>query len=387
MRLHVNRLAGHTGYTGHPQDEISAMTRYEAYVEKNWKEMGLAHLLVARIRDDGSADFAIFLVDLLCLGVKDVVSESGVREADVREAVNERLPEDFRERFHPACAKKMIEGAIAYAESLGFAPHRDFRKARKVLSGIDAALCPTDFTYGEDGKPCYVRSSDDDEARVDRILARLEARCGADGFTYVDPDEEDDDDALAVREELLAWLDDEEPAVPRFYEVSGLITGLLLCPQVTSPLKVLDVIWGPEGRVWQNQDEAQEFADLLMAYWNQVNDLIHACVAPEAPAGTHPVDVWTEDFAEDDGVHMTAAMFAWAIGFQRATRIRPEVWAGALARPDLAPHWEMLRWWAGLEQKENRDAMIAAAEAAAPRTITGAVTALARALRSEAPAG
>ena len=36
------------------------MTRYEAYVEKNWQELGLAHLLVARIRDDGSADFAVF---------------------------------------------------------------------------------------------------------------------------------------------------------------------------------------------------------------------------------------------------------------------------------------------------------------------------------------
>jgi yecA family protein len=362
------------------------MTRYEAYVEKNWKEMGLAHLLVARIRTDGSADFAIFLVDLFCLGVKDVLSENGVMEDDVREVVNERLPEDFRERFHPACAKKMIEGAVAYAESLGFAPHRDFRKARKVLSGIDATLCPMDFTYGEDGKPCYVRGSEDDEDRVDRILARLEARCGADGFTYVDPGDEDEDDAQSVREDLMAWLDDEDPAVPRFYEVSGLITGLLLCPQVTSPLKVHEAIW-PEGRTWQDQDEAQEFADLLMAYWNQVNDLIHACVAPDAPPGTHPVDVWAEDFAEDNGIQMTAAMFAWATGFQRATRIRPEAWAGALARPDLAPHWEMVRWWAGLEQKENRDAMIAAAEATPPRTITGAVTALTRALRPKGSAG
>lgn len=362
------------------------MTRYEAYVEKDWKKLGLANVLVVRIRDDGSADFAMFLVDLFCLGVKDVFSENGVTEATVQELVNERLPEDFRERIHPACAKKMIEGAIAYAESLGFAPHRDFRKARKVLSGLDAAVCPTDFTYGKDGKPCYVRGAHDNEDRVEKILARLEARCGPDGFTYVDPGE-DEDDNLAVREELLEWLDNEDPSVPRFYEVSGLITGMLLCPQVTSPLKVLDVIWGSEGRVWQDQDEAQEFAGLLMSYWNHVNDLIHACVAPDAPAGTHPVDVWIEDFPEGEAIQMTAAMFAWAIGFQRATRIEPEAWAGALARPDLAPHWEVVNWWAGLEVKENRDAMIAAAESTPPRVITGAVTALARALRPEAPVG
>jgi yecA family protein len=381
MGLQVKRLAGPT------RDENSAMTRYEAYVEKDWKKLGLANVVMVRVRDDGSADFAMFLVDLFCLGVKDVISESGVTEQSVQELVNERLPEDFRERLHPACAKKMIEGAIAYAELLGFAPHRDFRKARKVLAGLDAAVCPTDFTYGEDGKPCYVRGANDDEARVEKILARLEARCGPDGFTYVDPgDDEEEDEYLAVREELMEWLDNEDPSVPRFYEVSGLITGLLLCPRVTGPLKVLDVIWGPEGRVWQDHDEAQEFADLLMAYWNQVNDLIHACLAPEAPPGAHPVDVWAEDFAEDDGIQMTAAMFDWAIGFQQATQIEPEAWSGSLARPDLAPHWEVIRWWADLDLKENREAMIAAAESTPPRTITGAVTALARAFRPEAPA-
>ena len=359
------------------------MTRYEAYVEKNWKDTGLAHLLVARIRDDGTADFGVFLVDLLCLGVKDAFSEIGIMEADVMNFVNERLPEDFRERIHPACAKKMIEGAIAYAESHGFAPHRDYRKARKVLSGLDASQCPTDFTFGEDGKPCYVRGSDDDETRVERILAILEARYGPEGFTYVDPGEDAEvaEDALAVRDKLMDWLDAEPESVPRFYEFSGLVTGLLLCPQAVSPLKINEVLWGAEGRIWADQNEVREFADLLMAYWNQVNDLILDCIAAEAPPEAHPVDVWVEDFEEDQGANMTAAMFSWATGFQRATKLQPEAWGDTLTRPDLAPHWEVVRWWAGLEVKENRDAMIAASKEKPPRTITSAVAALARALR------
>jgi len=118
------------------------MTRHEAYVEKGWEEMGLAHLFVSRIREDGSADFAMFLVDLFCLGVKDASFEADVGERYLKELVEERLPEDYRERIHPACAKKLIEGALAYAESLGFTPHRDFRKARKVLNGIDASAAP-----------------------------------------------------------------------------------------------------------------------------------------------------------------------------------------------------------------------------------------------------
>ena len=362
------------------------MTRYEAYVEKNWQEMGLAHVLVARIRDDGTADFAGFLVDLLCLGVKDAFCDIGVMEANAMNFVHERLPEDFRERIHPACAKKMIEGAIAYAETHGFAPHRDYRKARKVLSGLDASLCPTEFTFGEDGKPCYVRGSDDDEARVERILSILEARYGPEGFTYVDIEEDadengDEDDSRAVREELMDWLNAEPESVPRFYEFSGLVTGLLLCPRVVSPLKINEVLWGPEGRIWADQDEAQEFADLLMEYWNLINDMILDCVAVDAPPDSSPVDVWEEDFAEDEGLELAASLCAWATGFLRATKIEPASWQAALQRPDLAPHWEVLQWWAGFLEKKNRDAVEAAAHRTPPRTIGGSVTALTRALR------
>lgn len=361
------------------------MTRYEAYVEKNWQEMGLAHVLVARFRDDGTADFAGFLVDLLCLGVKDAFCDIGVMEADVLSFVNERLPEDFRERIHPACAKKMIEGAIAYAESNGFAPHRDYRKARKVLSGLDASLCPTNFTFGEDGKPCYVRGVDDDEARVERILAILEARYGPEGFTYEDLDDEevdeDGDDAQDVRAELTDWLDAEPENVPRFYEFSGLITGLLLSPKNSGPLTVNEVLWGPAGRVWRDQDEAQVFYDLLLAYWNHVNDMILDCVVPDAPPESSPVDVWEEDFAADEGLELAASICAWATGLLRATEIEPAAWQAALQRPDLAPHWEVLRWWAGFLEQKNRDAVEAAAQYTPPRTIGGAVTAITRALR------
>jgi len=56
------------------------MTHHEAYVEKGWEEMGLAHLFVSRIREDGSSDFAMFLVDVFCLGVKDASFEADVSE-------------------------------------------------------------------------------------------------------------------------------------------------------------------------------------------------------------------------------------------------------------------------------------------------------------------
>jgi hypothetical protein len=91
---------------------------------------------------------------------------------------------------------------------------------------------------------------DDPEERVDRVLAVLTARCGADGFDFEDSDDDDDleTDALTLREDLRDWLDAEAAEVPRFYEVSGMLTAMLICPTVLSPLKVLEVLWGAEGK-------------------------------------------------------------------------------------------------------------------------------------------
>ena len=161
------------------------MTRYEAFVEKSWRDSGIAQLLVARIRSDGQADIGFFLLDLWCLGVKDAFLCADDTEAAFQLILSERLPAEFRERIHPSCAKKLIEGALAYAEALGFAPARDYRKARRALSGLDATACPETFTFGRNGKPYYIQGPNDDSARVDRVLTVLKARCGADGFTYL----------------------------------------------------------------------------------------------------------------------------------------------------------------------------------------------------------
>ncbi len=301
--------------------------------------------------------------------------------------LEERLPESFRERIHPACAKKLIEGAIAYAESFGFAPHRDFRKARKVLSGIDSDLCPRDFTYGCEGRPRYVRGEFDSDERADRVLAMLEARCGSDGFDYEDLMADDGEAAQDVRDDLVDFLDAEPTSVPRFYETSGLITALLICPTFFSPLKVMEALWGPEGKVWEDSEEAQEFADLLMQYWNQVNDLILVALDPATDAQI--LDIWSEDLEcnseKNSAIALAVASMEWAKGFLRATTLWPEAWGDARQRPELIPHWELIGWWAKFEKKENRDLIATHGEAKPPRTLNTSVIALARALRPLKP--
>lgn len=359
------------------------MTRYEAYTHKDWRQNGLAPVLVSRIRDGGLADFGFFLVDVWCLGVKDSFDEADLLESELLALVEEHVPEDMREPIHPTCAKKLIEGAVAYAEQLGFPPHRDFRKSRRILSGIDSALCPTEFTYGRDGRPCYVQGIDDSDVRIDRILARLDARVGPDGYDYeLEEDEEAgaDEELAKLRTDLIDFLGAEPVDVPRFYAFSGMLTALLVCPTSLPPSAIIGGLW-PEPRPWGDPDQENEFLARVEEYRTYLDRLVFAAIAPDAEPAAQPIDIWPEEFPEDDPLPLAAVTMEWAGGFLRATELWPEAWGDALTRPDLAPHWEVFKWWTHFEVKENRDRIADAAEATPSRTMAGAVTALARALR------
>ena len=363
------------------------MTRYEAHIEKDWREHGLAHLLVARIRDDGSADVGVFLVDVFCLGVKDALLETDVPASELEDFIATNLPEASRERIHPTCAKKLIDGALAYAEGLGFAAHRDYRKARRVLSGLDAALCPTGFTFGANGRPCYVQGPNDTPERIERVLAILEARCGPDGFDYELADmPAAEDDAEDARSALGMFFDDEPEGGPSFYEFSGILTAMLICPTAISPAKVPELLWGSAGRAWEGQDELADFLDDLRVYWNSLANLIALSVA--SPPGTiqnpapDPIDIYQEDFEAAE--HMVPALILWTRGFLRVTEAWPEAWGNAISRADLAPHWTVLRAWSNPDQPGNLAILEGGDTGSGSNirsTLPNAVTALARALR------
>jgi hypothetical protein len=340
------------------------MTRYEAFIEKSWRENGLTQLLVARIRADGRAEIGFFLIDLWCLGVKDAFLYDDGTESAFRELITERLPEEFRERLHPACAKKLVDGALAYAADLGFAPPRDYRKARRALSGLDASACPESFTFGRDGRPCYVKGPHDTPDRVERVLAILSARRGADGFDYepVDDEADTEDDRLDARGALRMFFDDLGPASPDFYEFAGLVAALHLCPTPVTPAQLLARLFGPDGHPWRDEDDLKDFTDDLGVYWNMIADLFAACAA--APAGdtdANPIDLYRDDFDESDEkikiAHLASAQVLWSRGFLRATREWPEAWGDALVRPDLAPHWHLIGAWAAPEKPESLETL------------------------------
>jgi hypothetical protein len=90
-----------------------------------------------------------------------------------------------RQKMIPAdlnLVAKIIREAIAYADSLGFKPHRDYRQAAPILGDADPDACEIEIPLGKDGKPLYISGPYDN---VQGIMRRLERAVGPDGFSYV----------------------------------------------------------------------------------------------------------------------------------------------------------------------------------------------------------
>lgn len=142
---------------------------------------GIVLVLVAREHRYGRVSVAGYLVDVYCLGVKNVIGPMVMRD--------DELPAFVRTYFlvyqAPALAVpleiacELVWGAVAYARGLGFEPHREFEEAAGLLGEWE----PTGAVrFGLDGAPYFVAGVDDDATD---ILGTLGRSVGEGNFGYL----------------------------------------------------------------------------------------------------------------------------------------------------------------------------------------------------------
>ena len=141
---------------------------------------GLVGVLVAREDRNQKVSVCGYLVDVYCLGVKNVLGPDRMRCSE--------LPSFQRLYFRawmsggmPApiqLARELVLGAVEYAHTLGFAPHSDFEAARGLLGVWEG---PGAIRFGCDGKPTFNPGPYDDPAYV---LRTLEESVGAENFHF-----------------------------------------------------------------------------------------------------------------------------------------------------------------------------------------------------------
>jgi len=161
---------------------------HECFVPNTLFETGIGYVIFTRRTPDGFIAISSFVLDVYCLGVKNAlfkVSSEFEYENRIKPQLMSSNEDAVFEKVHQSCAKKLVEGAVLYANKLGFSPHYDYKEAQKIFGAIDVDSCPVKYTYGQDGKPFYIRGPNESVSQAKRIVDTLNKKCGEEGFDYM----------------------------------------------------------------------------------------------------------------------------------------------------------------------------------------------------------
>lgn len=161
---------------------------HECLIARNLFEIGIGTVVIAKRAEDGMIAVSSFVLDVFCLGVKNafftLVTEHEY-EQKIKHGLDQSEDGNYFEAAHATCAKKLIEGAVTYAQGFGFKPHTDYRVAIRILDNMNSASCPVKYHYGQDGKPFYFQGPNETPSQARKIVERLSAKCGDGEYDYI----------------------------------------------------------------------------------------------------------------------------------------------------------------------------------------------------------
>jgi hypothetical protein len=142
-------------------------------------DAGMGTLIVARGVTPYHISFGSFLIDVFCLGIKDVMFQSVDSDAldfylDTTGASSPLVSVD------PSYARKLLRDLAAWSQSIGFAPHRDFAAVERIFGDVSADASDEVFRFGLDGKPMYIPGPYDDAALIHRRMRLIQNYLGDD---------------------------------------------------------------------------------------------------------------------------------------------------------------------------------------------------------------
>ncbi|TKK64922.1 hypothetical protein FC093_21340 [Ilyomonas limi] len=163
---------------------------YKCFVTKGWKEAGEADVIVMRSHVNGNVTAGFYLVDLMCLGVKDTFYFFNEPEAEIYK----RLPTEIDEMFDEveyALAHNIIYAGHDFALEYGIDPAKEFAVTRFILEEDNDNIPIIDIPVGdEDGLPHLIVHHPGEHSNA---LARLIKNAGEGNYRYTISGLTDDD--------------------------------------------------------------------------------------------------------------------------------------------------------------------------------------------------
>jgi hypothetical protein len=144
---------------------------------------GMGTLVLARGATPHHLELSSFLLDVFCLGVKDVMFRSLESETfeiymSAADAASPLVSVD------PGYARKLLRDLAAWSQSIGFAPHRDFVAVERIFGDVSADASDAVFRFGCDGRPFYIPGPTETPALVQRRIEQLRKVLGDGAFGF-----------------------------------------------------------------------------------------------------------------------------------------------------------------------------------------------------------
>lgn len=128
---------------------------YKCFINSDWKESGVAAIIIGRRHNTGNITVAIFLTDLFARGVKDTFFKFNISEDEFLELAKRATETNSIEVEYPL-VHNIIYGANEFAEAHGFRIHRDFSLTQYILEEDSEEIEYIDIEFGKDGKPLVI---------------------------------------------------------------------------------------------------------------------------------------------------------------------------------------------------------------------------------------
>lgn len=144
----------------------------KCYITSNWRETGLAHIIVTRVRPSGNLVVGLFLTDTFCLGVKDAIYYHNMTDYEFGQLLKTIESNLGLEEISYNEAHNIIYGAIGWAEEGGISPHKDFSVALYILEDDTEDVPLIEYEFGKNGKHFLAVSSLPSEKRYINTLKK-----------------------------------------------------------------------------------------------------------------------------------------------------------------------------------------------------------------------
>lgn len=158
---------------------------HDCLVNQDWRSNGLANIMVVRRHPAGNFTVGMYLVDLLCLGVKDTHFLFNLVEEEYNRLVAESKSMAGFINVSYTLVHNIIYSALQFAEDYGLKPHKDFALTKYLIEEDTDKIKLMDIECGKDGKPMLVLNPDN-KAKDSKAIPILEKTAGPGNYYVVE---------------------------------------------------------------------------------------------------------------------------------------------------------------------------------------------------------